>query len=147
MLDICRVYLTKIAEYYLDIQQSNYNILFIFQVEKRTAYMESRIICTEIWRSADFRKLDHQTKTVILFLLTNDRIPVLPIYQIPIDEICFFCNITEKKFCEIIPSLEKFGIFFVENYFLIDNKFTRARYTGGKTEEKRIRLYQAIPDI
>ena len=108
--------------------------------------METRILCTEIWRNPDFRKLDHVSKNVILFLLTNDKIPVLPIYQIPIDEICFFCNIPEKKFYELLPTLEKFGIYFVEEYFLIEDKFTRAKYTGGKTEDKRSRIYSSLPN-
>jgi hypothetical protein len=108
--------------------------------------MESRIICTEIWRNADFRKLDHPSRNVVLFLLTNDKIPVLPVYQIPIDEICFYCNIPEKKLIELIPDLTKFGIFFIEDYFVITNKFTRAKYCGGKTEEKRIRLHELLPE-
>ena len=111
----------------------------------RTAYMESRIICTEIWRSAEFRKLDHVSRTVVLFLLTNDKIPVLPVYQIPFDEICFYCNISEKKLNELIPDLPKFGIFFIDEHFVITNKFTRAKYNGGKTEEKRKRLYDSLP--
>jgi hypothetical protein len=113
----------------------------------RTAYMESRIICTEIWRSTDFRKLDHLSRNVVLFLLTNDKIPVLPVYQIPFDEICFFCNITEKKLIELIPDLRKFGIYFIEEHFVITNKFTRAKYSGGKTEEKRKRLYSSLPTV
>jgi len=133
------------AEYYLDIQQGNYNILFNSQVEMRTAYMESRIICTEIWRNADFRKLDHPSRNVVLFLLTNDKIPVLPVYQIPFDEICFYCNISEKKLLELIPDLPKFGIFFIDEHFVITNKFTRAKYNGGKTEDKRKRLYDSLP--
>jgi len=107
--------------------------------------MESRIICTEIWRNADFRKLDHPSRNVVLFLLTNDKIPVLPVYQIPFDEICFYCNILEKKLIELIPELTKFGIFFIEDYFVITNKFTRAKYSGGKTREKRIRLHELLP--
>jgi hypothetical protein len=107
--------------------------------------MESRIICTEIWRNADFRKLDHHSRNVVLFLLTNDKIPVLPVYQIPFDEICFYCNIPEKKLLELIPELFKFGIYFIEDFFVITNKFTRAKYNGGKTEEKRKRLYETLP--
>lgn len=109
--------------------------------------MESRIICTEIWRNADFRKLDHPSRNVVLFLLTNDKIPVLPVYQIPFDEISFYCNITEKKLIDLIPDLTKFGIYFIEEHFVITNKFTRAKYSGGKTEEKRKRLHTSLPSV
>lgn len=108
--------------------------------------MESRIICTEIWRSPDFRKLDSESKNVILFLLTNDKIPVLPVYQIPLDEICFYCNVSEKKLAEVFVHLHKFGIYYVDEYFVIEDRFTRAKYTGGKTESKREKIYQLLPD-
>lgn len=108
--------------------------------------MESRIICTEIWRNPDFRKLDNASKNVILFLLTNDKIPVLPVYKIDFDEICFYCGITDKKLMEVLMIIDKFGIYYIDEYFIIEDKFTRAKYTGGKTEDKRSRLYLSLPD-
>ena len=107
--------------------------------------METRIVCTEIWRNPDFRKLDHASKIIILFLLSNDKIPVLPVYQIPLDEICFYCNVTDKKLNEVLQIISKFGIYYIDEFFIIEDKFTRAKYTGGKTEKKRERLYQALP--
>lgn len=108
--------------------------------------METRIVCTEIWRNPDFRKLDHASKIIILFLLSNDKIPVLPVYQIPLDEICFYCGVTDKKLNEVLQIINKFGIYYVDEFFIIEDKFTRAKYTGGKTENKRLRLHQVLPD-
>lgn len=103
-------------------------------------------MCTEIWRNPDFRKLDYASKIIILFLLSNDKIPVLPVYQIPLDEICFYCGVTDKKLNEVLQIINKFGIYYIDEFFIIEDKFTRAKYTGGKTEKKRERLYQALPN-
>ena len=103
-------------------------------------------MCTEIWRNPDFRKLDHASKIIILFLLSNDKIPVLPVYQIPLDEICFYCGVTDKKLNEVLQLINKFGIYYVDEFFIIEDKFTRAKYTGGKTEKKRERLFDALPN-
>lgn len=108
--------------------------------------METRILDTSIWRSADFRALDDKSARVVLYLLTNDQIPVLPAYKMPLDEIAFYTGTTIQKITELLPELPKFGIYYEEGYFIVINKYTRAEYMGGKNEVKRQRLLGELPD-
>lgn len=108
--------------------------------------METRILSTSIWRDTQFRKLDDKSARVVLFLLTNDKIPVLPAYQMPLDEIAFYCGTTTQKVEELIPQLPDFGILYSEGWFIISNKFTRSKYMGGKTQEKRKNLWSYLPE-
>jgi hypothetical protein len=108
--------------------------------------METRILGTGIWTDPKFRELDDKEARITLFLLSNDRIPTLPCYQIGLDEVAFYCGTTVQKVTETIPKLTYFGIYYKFGYFILSNKFTRARYTGGKTEESRKRLWESYPE-
>ena len=108
--------------------------------------METRILDTSIWRNADFRALDDKSARIVLYLLTNDQIPVLPAYKMPLDEIAFYTGTTIQKITEILPELPKFGIFYEEGYFIVTNKYTRADYMGGQNEAKRQRLLSELPE-
>jgi len=108
--------------------------------------METRILGTGIWTDPKFRELDDKEARITLFLLSNDRIPTLPCYQIGLDEVAFYCGTTVQKVTETIPKLTYFGIYYKFGYFILSDKFTRARYTGGKTEESRKRLWESYPE-
>jgi len=108
--------------------------------------METRILSTELWRDDSFIALEDKEKVILWFLLCNDRIPTLPAYKISQREIAFFCSTTVEKVNEVIPKLKQFGVFLVQEYFLITDKFTRPFYTGGKTEKARERLWNSYPD-
>jgi len=107
--------------------------------------METRILSTDIWRDHEFRKLDDKDARILLFILTNDQVTVLPAYKIGFDEIAFYTGTTVQKVENLIPRLKYFGVFFIENFFLLTNKFTRAKYSGGKTTEKRLRVWSEYP--
>jgi hypothetical protein len=108
--------------------------------------METRILGTGIWTDPKFRELDDKEARITLFLLSNDRIPTLPCYQIGLDEVAFYCGTTVQKVTETIPKLTYFGIYYKFGYFILSDKFTRARYTGGKTEKSRKRLWESYPE-
>lgn len=108
--------------------------------------METRILGTGIWTDPKFRELDDKEARITLFLLSNDRIPTLPCYQIGLDEVAFYCGTTVQKVTETIPKLTYFGIYYKFGYFILSDKFTRARYTGGKTEGSRKRLWESYPE-
>jgi hypothetical protein len=107
--------------------------------------MDTRILSTDIWRDQEFRKLDDKDARILLFILTNDQVTVLPAYKIGLDEIAFYTGTNSQRIEGLIPRLEYFGVYFIEGYFLLTNKFTRAKYSGGKTEEKRLRVWEEYP--
>ena len=99
--------------------------------------MDTRILSTDIWRDQEFRKLDDKDARILLFILTNDQVTVLPAYKIGLDEIAFYTGTNSQRIEGLIPRLEYFGVYFIEGYFLLTNKFTRAKYSGGNGREKR----------
>lgn len=108
--------------------------------------METRILSTDIWRDREFRKLDDKDAKILLFILTNDQVTVLPAYKIGLDEVAFYTGTNVQRVEGLIPHLDYFGVYFIEGYFLLTNKFTRAKYSGGKTAEKRFRVWSEYPE-
>lgn len=107
--------------------------------------METRSLSTQIWREPDFINLDDKGKLIVLYLLTNDKISVLPAYKYFPQEVALYCSTTVQKLEELIPQLGKFGIYLIDGYVLIEDTFTRAKYIGGKTEKARERQWQSFP--
>jgi hypothetical protein len=90
--------------------------------------------------------LEDKEQKIILFLLTNDKMPVLPAYQIAKTEIAFYCGTTVQKVEDVHPKIKSFGIHSVQDdWYVIEEKFTRAVYTGGKTEKARERVWNNFP--
>lgn len=107
--------------------------------------METRYICPEIWRDEEFMKLSDKERNVILFLLTNDKIGLFPLYAISVEEIAFYCSISKPKIIKLLHNLQHFGINFYKNYIFLRESFTRTKYFGPKTAEKMKRLHRNFP--
>lgn len=107
--------------------------------------METRSICPEIWRDEEFMRLSEKERNVILFLLSNDRLGLFPLYTINLKEIAFFCSISKPKAIKLLNNLQHFGIFYYKNYIFLRESFTRTKYFGPKTAEKMKRIHKNFP--
>lgn len=107
--------------------------------------METRIIRTRLYRDREFRKLSHRDKFVVLFLLTNEFLEAIPAVEIGLDFLAFHASVTEKYLKDLLPTLEYFQIFYRDGFLIVGDLFTYSNYKGGKTDEKRERLFKELP--
>lgn len=68
----------------------------------------------------------------------------------PLEEIALYCSESEKKLTvsqieKLLPSLERFGIYYRYRYFIISDKYTYANYSGGKSQKAREREFDNLP--
>lgn len=107
--------------------------------------MKTRILNTQIYRDDYFQELADKEKLIAIFLMTNDKIGLYPVYTMPIREVAFYNNTTESFVEEVLDKLQPLGIFYINKYFIIAEKFTYSNYKGGKTQKAKEREYETIP--
>lgn len=108
--------------------------------------METRIIKTNLYRNTKFRNLTNEDKFIVIFLLTNEFLDCLPAVEVGLDVLAFNCCVTQQKLESKINTFTDFGIFYIDGYLLISDKYTYANYKGGKTEKKKNLLFDQLPD-
>lgn len=97
--------------------------------------MKARILHTKFWIDSYIRSLSREEQIVFLFLITNDRIGLSPIYEYPQWLIEQTLNLSGEKIVKIKKKFEKDKKFlFHEDWILIINADKYQTFKGEKNE-------------
>jgi len=84
--------------------------------------MKTRIIHTRFWQDSYVVELSHKEKLVFLYLLTNDRVSLTGMYELPDRYIQADLDLTSEELVIIKDKLQKDGkIFFFKGWVKLLN--------------------------
>jgi len=108
--------------------------------------MKARVIQSKIWTDEYFFSLSLEEKIVFLYLITNESINIIHLYQITPQRIAADTGVDIDK---VLKSLQKFNndkkIFFFKNHVFLKNAYKYQDYKGKKNEEAKKRLLSELP--
>ena len=108
--------------------------------------MKARVIQSKIWTDEYFFSLSLEEKIVFLYLITNESINIIHLYQITPQRIAADTGVSVDK---VLKTLQKFNndkkIFFFKNHVFLKNAYKYQDYKGKKNEEAKKRLLSELP--
>jgi len=100
--------------------------------------MKTRIIHTKFWEDSFVCNLDPLEKLIFLYLLTNQRVGLTGIYELPDKFIIFDLDIELEKLQSTKKKLQDEGrIYFVDSYIAIRNASKYNDYSKGNDNQRK----------
>ena len=111
--------------------------------------MKTRIVHTRIWKDSYFRSLTHSEKLVFCWLITNEYVNQIWLYECPDDVISFETSITAKEITKIKSKFQKDGkVGFYKSYIYLVNATKYETYTGDRNEIAKEKILKILaPDV
>lgn len=108
--------------------------------------MKTRIIHTRFWQDSFVSTLSKTDKLIFIYLLTNDRVSLTGIYELPDKYIKADLEVTQKELDETKQKLIKNDkIYFLDGWVRIVNHDKYNSYTGEKIEIAKEKEIQSVP--
>jgi hypothetical protein len=108
--------------------------------------MKTRIIHTRFWQDSYVVELSHKEKLVFLYLLTNDRVSLTGMYELPDRYIQADLDLTSEELVIIKDKLQKDGkIFFFKGWVKLLNHDKYNSFKGEKIEVAKEKELNNIP--
>ena len=111
--------------------------------------MKTRIVHTRFWEDSFVCELSHKEKLLFLYLLTNSRIGLTGIYELPDKFIVFNLNLSKEELKVSKKKLQDEGkIYFRSGYIAIKNITKYNDYSKGNENQKNAfnRELELLPD-
>ncbi len=108
----------------------------IFWFHQRRRKMKTRIIHTRFWQDNFVSSLNHKEKLVFIYLLTNDRVNLVGIYELPDKYIKVDLNLTESELQRIKQKLHKANRILFKNGWIKIVRHDKYNSYKGKTVNK-----------
>lgn len=109
--------------------------------------MKTRIFHTKFWTDTYIRRLKPDEKLAFVYLITNEFVNVIDLYELPTDIASQQTSIDEDRLKEI---LEKFQsdekIIWFKEYVYLSNAFKYQYYKGPKNNHLKLRLIFELND-
>jgi hypothetical protein len=100
--------------------------------------MKARVIHTKFWEDNFVIQLNHKEKLAFLYFLTNARIGVTGIYELPDKLICSDLDITASELVEIKNLFTKADkIHFVDGFVIVRNSKKYNNFLKGSELQKK----------
>lgn len=102
--------------------------------------METRIIYTKIWQDSWFRSLKHTEGLFWLYLLANEHVNSIHIFELPNEIVARHMRVTEaqaQKLKERMVEEKKIKIF--KDYVFLANAYKYETYRGIKNNQNKLR--------
>lgn len=108
--------------------------------------MISRLVYSKIWTDDFFAELTPSEKLLFLYFLTNEKINILHLYEVPAREIAFDTGLTLEEIDNIKNKFQaKEKLRFYKNYVYISNASRYQEYRGEKNESAKLKLTRQLP--
>ena len=108
--------------------------------------MISRLIYSKIWTDDFFAELTPIEKLLFFYFLTNEKINILHLYEVPQREIAFDTGLTAEEIENTKNKFQAKGkLYFYKNYVYIANASRYQEYTGDKNEKAKLNLTRQLP--
>lgn len=108
--------------------------------------MKTRILHTKFWSDNYITTLNHREKLLFLYLITNDKVNLCGVYELPDKYILNELDFTPKKLDKIKQKLQEDGKFiFNSGWIVIKNVDKYNQYVGEKNEIAKHREISLIP--
>lgn len=107
--------------------------------------MKTRIIHTKIWDDSFFINLSKPARYLFFYLITNHRINLCGIYELPERKILFETSFSKEEFNKFRKELEP-KIFFYKDWVYVVNSNKLGGYKGRLCEEGIRRELKEIPE-
>ena len=105
------------------------------------------MIQTKFWSDSYICELDIKEKMLFLYLLTNERVNLVGVYELSDRQICFDLGLTQEELTEIKTKFQKDGKFkFADGYIKIVNCEKYNSFTGEKNELAKSKELALISD-
>jgi vacuolar-type H+-ATPase subunit I/STV1 len=98
--------------------------------------MRTRIIHTRIWEDSFFSDLKPKDKLLFLYLLSNDRVNLIGVYELPVKYISVDTGLTENEIQEGLSQLSE-KILYFDNYVCIKNHKKYQNYSQGNKNQRK----------
>ena len=107
--------------------------------------MKTRIIHTKIWTDGFFLDLSSEEKLLLVYLLTNQYVNIIHLYECPTRIISFETGLSIVLIEKIKIKFEKAKkIYFYNNYIYLKNADKYERFTGEDNEIAKNKLYTQL---
>lgn len=109
--------------------------------------MKTRILHTKIWSDSWFRRLDTTEKVFFLYLISNELVNIIHLYELPISVATMQTNIPVEDLERIREKFQENNkIDFYGDYVLINNAYKYQYYKGIKNNRLKLRLVFEMSD-
>lgn len=109
--------------------------------------MKTRILHTRFWQDEFVNNLNNKEKLLFIYLLTNDKVSLTGMYQLPDKYIKVDVEITNNELQKAKQKLAKAGkIYFYDGWIKIVNHDKYNSYTGEKIDEAKKKELALIPN-
>lgn len=108
--------------------------------------MKTRIVYTKIWEDEYFFSLDDKEQLAFLFLLTNDKINLIGIYELNDMNLVMWLRTTNDKIQQIKTKFQSSGKFaFYRGWVKVINYDKYNSFGGNLNQVAKEREYKAVP--
>lgn len=108
--------------------------------------MKTRIVHCRFWQDQFISSLDKNTKLLFIYLLTNDRVSLTGIYELPDKYIKIDLDLTEEELQESKKNIQNYKkILFHDGWIMIINHDKYNSYKGGKIDKAKEKEIANIP--
>lgn len=109
--------------------------------------MKTRILHTKIWSDSWFRRLDTTEKVFFLYLISNELVNIIHLYELPISVATMQTNIPVEDLERIREKFQADNkLDFYGDYVLINNAYKYQYYKGIKNNRLKLRLVFEMSD-
>lgn len=109
--------------------------------------MKTRILHTKIWSDSWFRRLETTEKVFFLYLISNELVNIIHLYELPISVATMQTNIPVEDLERIREKFQEDNkIDFYGDYVLINNAYKYQYYKGIKNNRLKLRLFFEMSD-
>ena len=109
--------------------------------------MKTRIIYTKFWNDNYISNLNHREKLAFLYFITNEKVTICGIYELPDKYIKMDLNLTQKELDRIKQKFAKDNKFvFIDGWIKIVNFELYNNFTGNLNEKAKEKELALIPE-
>ena len=109
--------------------------------------MKTRILHTRFWQDGFICQLSHKEKLLFVYLLTNDKVNIIGIYELPDKYIKADLELTQPDLNKAKSKFQKAGkIIFMNGWIKIVNADKYNSYRGEKLQKARDRELSEAPE-
>lgn len=108
--------------------------------------MKTRILHTKFWKDSFVAELTPVEKLIFNYLLTNENITILHLYECSDREIMFDTGATKDQVTRAKEKLQEAGkVFFYKDYILLGNADRYESYMGERNDVAKEKLKKELP--
>lgn len=108
--------------------------------------MKTRILQTRFWKDEYVTSLSSEEKLMFIYILTNDTVNMVGVYQLYTQEVALWCGVTNQKVIQFFQKLQNDKkIIYKNNWIKLLNFQKYQNYGGGRQEEAFKKELNQIP--